>query len=318
MFSEIEQVLRDAADRIGPAVIGLGRGWGHGSGVVVADGLALAALHGAGGGRRGRGRGRGDRFADERDTRTPAATFPDGRTVATRVAGRDPATGLAVLELDTGGVDPVPAITDGAGPGIGTAVIALGNPGGRGLRVTHGFVASRPRPVEGPRGRAVEGAFEHTAPLPRGSAGGPVVGIDGRLLGVSVFRPSPGLILALATGADVAARAGAVARGDILPPRTIGVALAPAHVARRLRRAVGLPEVDGLLVRGVDPGSPAEAAGFAVGDLVTHAGETPATDVGVLAAAIDATPSGASLTLRVLRGTEERLITVVPSPGGAR
>ena len=54
---------------------------------------------------------------------------------------------------------------------------------------------------------------------------------------------------------------------------TLGVALAPAAVAARLRRSVGLPERDGLLVRGVVDGSPAAAAGIQEGDLLVRAGD---------------------------------------------
>ncbi len=59
-----------------------------------------------------------------------------------------------------------------------------------------------------------------------------------------------------------------LAAGRSVTRRTLGVALAPAHVAARLRRAVGLPERDGLLVRGVEDGSPAARAGLVQGDLI--------------------------------------------------
>ena len=80
---------------------------------------------------------------------------------------------------------------------IGRAVLALANPGGRGLRVTPGFVSSTARSFRGPRGRRIPGAIEHTAPLPRGSSGGPLIDADGRLLGINAVRVDGGLILAV-------------------------------------------------------------------------------------------------------------------------
>src|SRR5581483_11219675 len=95
-------------------------------------------------------------------------------------------------------VEPVRWDENGAEqPQIGRAVLALANPGGRGLRVTPGFVSSASRGFRGPRGRRITGAIEHTAPLPRGSSGGPLVDLEGRLLGINSIRVDGGLILAI-------------------------------------------------------------------------------------------------------------------------
>ncbi|MGH2726539.1 MAG: PDZ domain-containing protein, partial [Actinomycetota bacterium] len=86
--------------------------------------------------------------------------------------------------------------------------------------------------------------------------------------------------------------------------------IAPAHVARRLRRAVGLPEADGILVRGVEEDSPAAHAEIREGDLIVKAGERPIRDPDELHTVLDALASGATLKLTLLRGTEERQVTV--------
>ena len=104
-------------------------------------------------------------------------TFTDGRTETARVAGSDADQDVAVLEVDTGEIEPVTwTPEDGGAVEIGRLVFALGNPGGRGLRVTPGFVSSAARSFRGPRGRRIAGAVEHTAPLPRGSSGVPCSG----------------------------------------------------------------------------------------------------------------------------------------------
>ena len=81
-----------------------------------------------------------------------------------------------------------------------------------------------------------------------------------------------GLLLALPADAALAARVEALGRGEAPARPRLGVALAPPRAARRLRAAVGLPERDGLLVRGVEADSPAERAGLERGDLIVAAG----------------------------------------------
>jgi serine protease Do len=290
-IQELQDAIGGTAERIGPSVVGLGRGWGLGSGVVIAEGQVLTNAHNL-----------------RRDE--VAVTFADGRRATGQVAGVDRDLDLAVLSVDTGDA---PAITwepDGA-PGIGTPVVALANPGGRGLRATLGFVSSEGRSFRGPRGRRVRDAVEHTAPLPRGSSGGPLVNAEGNLLGLNSIRLDGGLILAVPATSAVKERALQLARGEAPSPHRLGVAVAPPRVARRLRRAVGLPERDGLLVRDVEDDSPAADAGIERGDLIVAAGASDIDGVDALYSALDAVPAaGGELELTILRGTEERAVTV--------
>src|SRR3954463_1249724 len=88
----------------------------------------------------------------------------------------------------------------------------------------------------------------------------------------------------------------------------LGVAVAPAAVAQRMRRAVGLPDHHGVLVLRVKRGSAAEGAGLARRDLGTGAAGPGAHTIGDLPRAL--AHAGASLALDVVRGAEERAVTV--------
>jgi serine protease Do len=288
VLEEIGTAIGGIAEKVGPSVVGIGRGWGVGSGVVVAEGRVLTNAH-----------------VLRRDEVT--VQLADGRRETGRALGVDVDGDLAVIEADTGDA---PALEWGEpdAAGVGTPVFALANPGGRGLRVTFGTVASANRSFRGPRGRRIQGALEHTAPLPRGSSGGPLVDGDGKLLGINSIRLDGGLILALAADANARGRVDRLAKGEEIKRPTLGIAVAPPYVARRLRRAVGLPEQPGVLVRGVKDGSPADEAGVERGDLIVGAGGKPVEGIDDLYGAIDA--ADGELTLKTVRGTEEQARTL--------
>jgi serine protease Do len=284
IFTAFQEAVTTVADRVGPAVVGLGRGWARGSGVVVAPGRVLTAAHVL----------RGDDIT---------VTFADGRTEPGRLGGVDSDLDVAAIDVDTQSVVPV-EWGDPAALAAGAAVLALANPGGHGLRTTFGLVSATGRSFRGPRGRRIPGSIEHTAPLPRGSSGSPLVDPDGRLLGLNAVRREGGLILALP--ADAALRA--IAAGDARDRPRLGVALAHPRAARKLRAAVGLPDRAGLLVHAVADDSPAAAAGLERGDLIVGAAGSPVTSADDLYAALDQGPE--TLTLRVVRGAEERDVAV--------
>ncbi len=291
VLEETQSAITDAATRFGPAVVGLGRGWGVGSGFVIGPGRVVTNAHNL----------RHDEVT---------VTFAGGRREGGRVAGFDDDLDIAVIEVDTGDAEPLQFADQVEQAGIGRPVLALGNPGGRGLRVTLGYVSSAARSFRGPRGRRIGGALEHTAPLPRGSSGGPLLDLDGRVLGINALREDGGLILAIPADAVLRERVELLARGEEPSRVRLGVAIAPPRVARRLRRAVGLPERDGVLVRAVQEDSAAERAGIERGDLIFAAGGNDIERIDGLYEALDGARSEGRLELGVLRGSDERTVTV--------
>jgi serine protease Do len=283
-LDELQEHIERVAAEAGPAVVGLGR---FGSGVVVSAGQVLTNAHNVRG-----------------ETRT--VVFNDGREAKGTVAGTDVDANLAVITVDTGGAPAIPWTDNTAG--IGQPVFALANPGGNGLRVGFGLVSGSGQTFRGPRGRLSNTGIQHDAPLPRGSSGGPLVDREGRLLGLNTLRLEGGLILALATDADLRSRVEALGRGETPQQRELGIALAPSQAARRLRGAVGLPDRDGLLVHAVKEGSAADRAGLERGDLLVESAGRPLASRDDLFAVID--NAADVLDLTVVRGLDERQVSV--------
>ena len=175
-FSEMQQTIVAVADKVGPSVVGIGRNR-RGSGIVISEGKVLTNAHNL----------RGEQVT---------VSFPDGRTETGTVSGADLDEDLAVVAVDTGDATPLAWASNGEVT-LGSPVVALANPGGMGLRVTFGFVSGTGRSFRGPRGRAISGSLEHTAPLLPGASGGPVVDVDGRFVGLNTNRLGEGFYLAI-------------------------------------------------------------------------------------------------------------------------
>jgi serine protease Do len=287
IFDEIQASIARLAEDAGASVVGIGQRWGVGSGIVLGEGRVLTNAHNV----------RGSQVK---------VTLADGSTTEGNVAGHDIDGDLAVIEADTGQAPALSWATDA--PAIGMAVFALSNPGGRGLRVTFGFVSGVDRSFRGPRGLRITGSLEHTAPLLPGSSGGPVLNAAGQLLGINTNRLGEGFYLAIPADQALRGRIDALARGESVKPPQLGIAIAPSHVAKRMRRAVGLPDAEGLLIHKVSEDSPAARAGLTTGDLIVAAGGQETRTVDDLSAALRA--ADGTLELKVLRGTDERTVQV--------
>ena len=285
-MGELASAVASTADTVAPGVVRLG-GWRGANGVVIGGGQLLTNAHNV--------------------HRGPVtARFADGRTAEATVAGIDGDGDIAVLAVDTGDAPVLP--WSDAPVGIGTPVFAVTSTE-TGPRVTFGLVSGIARSFRGPRGRRIAGSIEHTAPMARGSSGSALVDVTGRLVALNTNRLEGGLYLALPTDAALRARCAALGQGETPTTPRLGIGIAPAWAARRMRHAVGLPELDGLLVRDVDPDGNAARAGIATGDLIVAADGTPVPDADELADALAA--ANGSVELTIVRGIEERVVRVV-------
>jgi S1-C subfamily serine protease len=289
-LDDLQSALTAVADKAGTSIVGIG--WRQrGSGVVIADGKVLTNAHNV----------RGDEVT---------VTFADGRSTRGQLSGVDWDGDLAVISVDTAKSEAV-QWADGAAATTGALVFgAAATPGG-GTRVTFGSVSAVARAFRGPGGRKIAGSIEHTAPLAPGSSGGAILDGQGRFLGLNTNRLGEGFYLALPADADLRSRVDALGRGEAPQRRRLGVAVAPAFVAARLRRSVGLPEREGILVRGVEDGSDADKAGIQQGDLIIEVAGKAISDPDDLVEALAA--ASTPFEIKIVRGTEDRTVSV----GGA-
>lgn len=292
-IDELEASFAAVSAKAGPSVVRLGT-WRGGAGVVVGAGAVLTNAHNV----------RAD---------TTVVTFADGREAEAQVTGVDLDGDLAVLAVDTGSA---PAIEwSDRQATIGTAAFAL-TTNGSGARATFGFVSSVARSFRGPRGRRISGSIEHTAPLAPGSSGSPLVDRDGRLIGLNTNRVGSGFYLALPADQALRTRIAALGRGESAERPMLGVGIAPSWVANRMRRAVGLAERDGVLVREVEQDSPAERAGIHEGDLIVAAGGRPIVEPDDVYDALGSVAADGTLEVRLVRGADE--LTAMVSFGDAQ
>jgi S1-C subfamily serine protease len=203
---------------------------------------------------------------------TITVSFSNRDRVKARLVGADPATDLAVLQLDTPSRALTPLILgDSDRLAVGDPVVAIGNPFGLDRTVTAGIVSALARPLTAPNGAELEDMIQTDAALNEGSSGGPLIDSSGTVVGVATAvagdeegaRPGIGFAVPVNTVRTVVAQLlddGRVARS------TLG--LRAVELDEQLAELFALSVDRGLLVQSLDPDGPAERAGVRAG--ATH------------------------------------------------
>ncbi len=236
-----------------------------------------------------------------------SVTLPDGSAVPVTIAGRDPSSDLALLRLDK----PVAAAAEKASEParVGQLVLALGRPGSDGIQASLGVVSAIGGPVRTGRGGLLEQYLRTDAiPYP-GFSGGPLVDAAGHVAGINTSGLARGASLAipaaLAWGlADTLAKHGHIRRGYL------GVRSQPVSVSTAQQNSLGREQGSGLLLVGVESGSPAEAGGLLVGDIIVAIAGQPVSDPDELVASLAGPVVGVSTPVEVLRGGRPETIAV--------
>lgn len=237
-----------------------------------------------------------------------SVVLPDGSETAATLAGRDPASDLALLHLAKSSALPIEQAAQEAR--VGQIVLALGRPTSEGIQASQGIVSSRGGPLRTGRASLLESYIRTDAiPYP-GFSGGPLIDLEGRLLGINTsgFGPGASLTIPAALAWRMAAalqKQGHVKRG-YLGIRTQVVDL-PATLQSRLNRS----QEHGLMVVGIETNSSAEKSGLIVGDILAGLDGTPIEDHDHLVSLLAGDVVGNSLNFEVLRGGELKSVPVL-------
>jgi serine protease Do len=242
-------------------------------------------------------------------------TTKDGRKFDAKLVGRDPATDVAVLQLQ-GTKNNLKAISLGDSDRIevGDFVIAIGNPFGLGQTVTSGIVSALGRTGLGKQG--YEDFIQTDASINPGNSGGALVDLRGQLVGINTAIISPGggnVGIGFAVPINMARRVmeqllqyGEVRRGQIgISIRDLGTELAAKE------------GYQGALIAEIASGSPAERAGLQKGDIVKAVGGTPVRSASQLRNVIGLTPLGSRVELRFERNGAVHSASVEVGPARA-
>lgn len=284
-----------AVERVGPAVVSVYTGGaeeaarargGAGSGVVVTpDGYLLTNEHVV------------QRVEGAR------VSLVDGRTVAAVVAGRDPATDLAVLRAQAASL-PYAELASTRPLRAGQLVVAVGNPYGFESTVSAGVVSALGRSLRSRQGRLIEGIVQHSAALNPGNSGGPLVDAQGAVTGINTA------IIPMAQGigfAIPAATAQWVLTQILTQGRVrrawLGIAARDRPLDLRLVRALTLSATRAVEVLSRDKDGPAADSDLRPGDLIVAVNDTAVDGIDALHRQLARVPPGTELTLGVVRRT---------------
>ncbi len=224
----------------------------------------------------------------------------DGTSHPAKVKGRDTKTDLALLKIEASKELPYVRFGDSDKANVGDWVVAVGNPFGLGGSVSAGIISARGRDIQsGP----YDDYLQIDAPINRGNSGGPLFDASGKVVGVNtaIFSPSGGSVgIGFAIPATLAEPVIAELKSDGRVDRGwLGVHI--QSIDETLAESMDLAEEEGALVSSIEPGSPAERAGFKIGDVILAFGDEEVADARALPRMVANTGKGDKVSVAVRR-----------------
>ncbi len=303
LLDAYSRAVIDVVDRVGPTVARLDvtasgerRHGGTGSGVILApDGLVLTNSHVVGGAAR------------------VDVTTIDGRRLAARVVGDDPDTDLALVRIDAPVTLPAAALGNSKLLKRGQLVIAIGNPLGFESTVTTGVVSALGRSLRARSGRLIDDVIQTDAALNPGNSGGPLVSSRGEVIGINtaVIVGAQGICFAVAANTANFVLGELVRHGRVRRAY-IGIAAQQFTLSRRRRHAAGLAQESAVMIASVEPGSPADRAGLAAGDIMLALDGAAVTGADDLIRLLAGDKIGRSVEIEILHNGSRRVLALVP------
>ncbi|HUU64788.1 MAG TPA: trypsin-like peptidase domain-containing protein [Dehalococcoidales bacterium] len=234
-------------------------------------------------------------------------TMDDGRTfsVDTKSLFTDPLNDLAILKIDAQNL-PALRIGDSSKLRIGDWVVAIGNALGQGIRATEGIVSRQNVSIPIGPGQTLDNLVETSAAINPGNSGGPLVNMAGEVIGITSVKlvdvQIEGVGYAISTETAIPIIEELVTNGYVVRP-WLGVVLYTVDEFAVTRYELAVNE--GVLITQVGPGSPADKAGLAPGDVITSFASQKITTSEDMIRAINAAEIGKSVEIIFWRGNTE-------------
>jgi S1-C subfamily serine protease len=239
---------------------------------------------------------------------------PSEEKLAATIAGRDPGSDLAVLRI-AGSSANAAGLATAESLKVGNFVLAIGAGSGSGsgrLMASFGVVSALGSTWRTARGGVVEGYIRADVALYPGFSGGPLVDTQGQVVGVNSSHLARGQGIAIPANTvnasiDMLLTQGRVRRGYL------GVTSQPVRLPSDLQQKLGLQQDSGLLVLGVETGSPADKGGLFMGDVIISLGGQTIADPQDLQAALGPAVVGQATPAAVLRAGERKELSLTPA-----
>jgi putative serine protease PepD len=227
--------------------------------------------------------------------------FSDGSTYKATVVGTDATTDLAVIHVDAPSSKLVPlALGDSSKVAVGDGVVAIGNPFGLDGTVTTGIVSALDREIVSPNNAPIEGAIQTDAAINHGNSGGPLLDLQGKVIGITSQIQS-----------DSGGNDGV---GFAVPSNTVSKIVTQLIASGKAQHALLGVNVktasNGVGVAAVSAGSAAATAGLKAGDVITAVDGTAVKSAESLRAIVAAHAPGDKLTVTYTRSGSSKTVDV--------
>jgi serine protease Do len=235
--------------------------------------------------------------------------FQDDTSLPATLVGRDEKTDIAVLRVKADGPLPFLPLGDSEKLRVGDWVVAIGNPFGLGGSVTAGIVSARQRDI---RSGPYDDFIQTDAAINKGNSGGPLVNVDGEVIGINtaIYSPSGGSVgigfsvpMSLAKSViEQLTEFGETRRG------WLGVNI--QSVTEEIADSLGLGQARGALVANVTKDGPAEKSGILAGDVILSFNGQDIDKMRALPRIVAETPVGQKSDVVVWRKGKEKTVSV--------
>jgi len=242
---------------------------------------------------------------------TIKVVLQDEREYEARIIGADPDSDLAVLKIDTREKLPSIAMGNSDDLMIGETVIAIGNPFGFSHTVTTGVISALNRSIRTDE-RVFQDFIQIDASINPGNSGGPLLNINGELIGINtaIYAKAQGIGFAIPIGKAKRTVADLIQYGEVKQAWT---GLVVQEMDEKITQYLKYPGRKGVMVKAIEPESPAQRAGLREGDVLLAMGNRKIAGLDDYLSASKSAAAGERLEIQVWRGGRTQTVSVKTS-----